>query len=671
MADKIQEAEQPEIKTMTNAKVADASKPVQASEIVEDGGRWVGRVLDQRYEIERVLGRGGMGVVLLARQMPINRRVVVKVLSRRLLDDEVARKRFEREAQSLSNLKHPNIVTLHDYGHDGDLPYIVMEYIEGKTLAKVMQRRRRLGLRLFFPLAVQLLAAIGAAHRHGWVHRDLKPDNIMVSPRKNQPDFIKVLDFGLARMLSTEEDITKQNLMGTALYLSPEQIQGMKIDQRSDVYALGILFYLLLTGKRPFKSRDDVNLMFQHLSAEPEPLEFVLPEGHDIPPGVCALIHRCLQKDPAARPADATEVLQLLLSHTANEDLDLPQIELPKLAERTPSTDDNLFAIMTEEITDLGAVALTFLAATSEERFDEADTNVFDGLFANTGELTGGRPSSIMRQAMTNAPTAIQPAAAPVSPAPRSHSQRVRVGPAAAPPTPWTQAPVSRQTGNIEMVRTQADNNRRLMWQVVIGALCVAIAFLIAGIVVTVLQGQNHPTNPPVTAEDSRRTAIVGVIEQCETLLSQGRYGEIEQMLSAIEGEAIKHPDLIGRMASVREGVNIARLQREAKDLERNGDLAGAIKVHQTLMDRSADQVKTSQAEVDRLRAAIKERDAKKNTPPPLPEQVEEDPKDKRKKGRKGRQPKKGRKKSPKGASNDKPAGNKLVDDSVLMEVPY
>ena len=524
--------------------------------------RWVGRVLDGRYRIVRVLGRGGMGVVLLARQTPIDRTVVVKVLSRRLMGDEVARVRFEREAQSLSKLKHPNIVTMHDFGYDSGLPFIVMEFVEGETLARVMQRRRRLKMRRFFPLAVQILAAIGAAHRMGWVHRDLKPDNIMITPREGQPEFVKVLDFGLARMLSTEDDITKQNLMGTALYLSPEQIQGHKVDQRADVYALGILFYLLLTGRRPFKSRDDVNLMFQHLSAPPEPLVKMLPEDHDVPGAVIELVHRCLDKDPKRRPYDATELLRVLIEASDSNE-HVPQLML----EWTPPEGDdvNIPAALTEELTDIGPMDLRFLAA-SFDGVEHAET-AFDDLFADTGELKVNIGQLSIGEAVPLEHIAPETGDLVRNPG------LARSGPTRSSPT----VGVFYQPEAVVTYGEDPRERRKQQFSVLLIALLVVLACALGALAFFNLY----------ESDTERYAATNSILDRAEALVIEGRYGEVNHLLDGVERKGVKHPELAMRVASMREQIVVSQILAEARSLEERGDIEGAIASYRKLLVRN------------------------------------------------------------------------------------
>jgi eukaryotic-like serine/threonine-protein kinase len=286
-----------------------------------------GKVIANRYLIEKCIGRGGMGSVYLGSQSALNRKVVIKVLRSNLVEDDEAIARFEREAQGLSALHHPNVVTIYDFGRDGERAFIAMEYVEGETLSRYIRREGPMPIEIFSKVAAQILQGIGEAHSLGLLHRDIKPANIMLCERHGHKHFIKILDFGLAKLASGQADVTReQSLVGSAAFLSPEQIVGMSdIDQRVDVYALGVLFYYMLSGKRPFTADNDTALLYKHVHEAPEPLHAVLPEGHNIPASVIQLIHQCLAKNPRKRPADANDFLDKLTSQvTSASKISLP-----------------------------------------------------------------------------------------------------------------------------------------------------------------------------------------------------------------------------------------------------------------------------------------------------------------------------------------------------------
>jgi serine/threonine protein kinase len=273
-----------------------------------------GTTIGRRYVVERLIARGGVGVVYLARRADNGDEVVVKVLAASLVGDAEAVARFDREAERLSGVQHPNIVRMVDYGHEQGSAYLVMEYLKGELLSVYADRVGPMPLEVFAPIAAQVLKALNFAHRRGLMHRDIKPSNIMLCKRKGRANFVKILDFGMAKLVEGERDITSEQIVGTANYLSPEQIRGEPIDERVDVYALGVMFYMLLTGDLPFVADNNAALLYKHVHEAPPPLAERLPAGHDIPQGLVDLVHRCLAKDPAERPADAGALVEALVA---------------------------------------------------------------------------------------------------------------------------------------------------------------------------------------------------------------------------------------------------------------------------------------------------------------------------------------------------------------------
>jgi serine/threonine protein kinase len=293
----------------------------------------LGTTFARRYLIERRLGRGGMGVVYQATQVDLNRQVVLKVLAPDWMGDPEALARFEREARGLSSLQHPNIVTIHDFGRNDGRAFIVMEYVAGETLDRFVRRRTRLALADFVPIAAQVLKGLGEAHSRGIIHRDIKPANIMLCERQGRANYVKILDFGLAKLVSGSSDITKQNVLGTPTCLSPEQILGEKVDQRVDVYAVGILFYFMLSGVMPFQADNDASVLYKHVHEKAVPLVELLPADHGVPEGVLELISRCMEKSRERRPRDANEVVEGLI-----DQVPFSMFRLPRAQPRTEET---------------------------------------------------------------------------------------------------------------------------------------------------------------------------------------------------------------------------------------------------------------------------------------------------------------------------------------------
>ncbi len=272
----------------------------------------VGRLLAGRYELHEKIAEGGMGAIFKALQRGMGRWVAVKLLLDHLgADDEVAR-RFYREMQATARIEHPNTVRIYDFGHSeqGDL-FLVMELLDGQTLSELMVDAGPLPPARVARIGAQIASALAAAHAEGVIHRDLKPENILLCDRHGTPDQVKVLDFGLARLVDAHPgDRTAVGLrVGTPAYMSPETVKRREADARSDLYALGVLLYEMLVGRPPFLGSPH-KVMIQHEEA-PAPRAGANAPGH-CPAWLDSLIDRLLLKDPAARPQDAAAVARLL-----------------------------------------------------------------------------------------------------------------------------------------------------------------------------------------------------------------------------------------------------------------------------------------------------------------------------------------------------------------------
>jgi len=257
-------------------------------------------VFGGRYELHRRLARGGMADVFQARDQLLGRPVAVKVLFPEFAADPKFVERFRREAQSAANLNHPNIVSIYDWGEEMGTYYIVMEFVEGQSLAQILRRDGRLSAEQVTRVALDVSAALGFAHEGDVVHRDVKPGNVLVSPKGE----MKVADFGIATALtSTDSNLTQTGaVMGTATYFSPEQAQGHKVDARSDLYSLGVVMYEMLTGKPPFSGETPVSIAYKHVQEAVPP---VSEQGVDIPPALAAICMKLLSKNPNNRYPDA------------------------------------------------------------------------------------------------------------------------------------------------------------------------------------------------------------------------------------------------------------------------------------------------------------------------------------------------------------------------------
>lgn len=265
--------------------------------------RYVGQTLDNRYRIDKIIGVGGMAVVFRAFDILAGRNVAVKILKDDIARDEVSVKRFINESKAVSMLSHPNIVTIYDVSVRSDAKYIVMEYIEGITLKNYMLKKGKMETGEILSMIEQVLGALEHAHQKGIVHRDIKPQNIMLL--KN--GIVKVTDFGIAKLPNAETVTVKDSAIGTVFYISPEQASGSKIDARSDIYSLGVMMYEMATGKLPFTADSPVSVALMQINDTARP---VREENPDIPLGLSQIIERAMNKDPELRYQSAGQMLR-------------------------------------------------------------------------------------------------------------------------------------------------------------------------------------------------------------------------------------------------------------------------------------------------------------------------------------------------------------------------
>ncbi len=273
----------------------------------------LGRVFDGRYRLESQLGKGGMGVVYRAVQIAMGKEVAVKVLRGELASHREAARRFHREAKAASLLSHPHTVRVFDFGQTRDRElFMVMEYLEGRTLGHLLAEYGRLPAARAATIVAEIAEALLEAHAKGLVHRDLKPDNVILLDLTGHPDFVKVLDFGIAKLLADSgqgSDVTRTGAMiGTPKYMAPEQVQGSRsLSPALDIYALGVVLYEALAGAPPFRGDTPLEVVMAHVN-QPVP---ELPDDVDAPGEVRGLLRAMLAKEPASRP-DAAEVFEVL-----------------------------------------------------------------------------------------------------------------------------------------------------------------------------------------------------------------------------------------------------------------------------------------------------------------------------------------------------------------------
>ena len=278
------------------------------------------KILANRYRLTEQIGMGGMAIVYRAVDLRTGHNVAVKVLRPEFNEDSEFIGRFQREAEAASKMTHHNIVNLLDVGMDGENRYLVMEYVQGKTLKEVIQERGRLSAPLACQITIRILSALEHAHRNGIVHRDIKPQNILV----HADGHIKVADFGIARIANSSTLTKGDNVMGSVHYFSPEQARGEGANTTSDLYSTGIVLYEMLTGRVPYDGDNPVAVAMQHLHSTPVPIQNLAP---DVPPAVIRVCMKAMEKNPAMRYQTAREMASDLRDALDNRD------------ERSPFTD--------------------------------------------------------------------------------------------------------------------------------------------------------------------------------------------------------------------------------------------------------------------------------------------------------------------------------------------
>jgi len=272
---------------------------------MSDHDPFVGKVIDGRYEIQQRVGEGGMGVVYKARQMSIDRVIALKMLNQQMQGDQQWVQRFYNEAKACSRLQHPNTIRMFDFGQtqDGRL-FMTMEFLDGQSLRDALQRGALAPQRVVKVL-IQCCASLAEAHSIGIIHRDIKPDNVFLLNMAGSPDFVKLLDFSVAKLLEGDRMKTQAGVVfGTPQYMSPEQGRGLPLDARSDLYALGVLAYEMLVGTVPYNDDNPMTVIQMHLHAAVPPM----PDG--IPYSVQTIVRRAMEKDPARRYQSAGEMMQ-------------------------------------------------------------------------------------------------------------------------------------------------------------------------------------------------------------------------------------------------------------------------------------------------------------------------------------------------------------------------
>ena len=273
-------------------------------------------ILGSRYEIIRKIGDGGMAFVYEAKDRLLNRIVAVKVLRPEFVDDEEFLAKFKREAEAVANISHPNIVNVYDVGCDGKVNYIVMEYVDGQNLKEIIKSEGTLDEYTALDITKQIAKALGAAHKKGVIHRDIKPHNILISKEGRN---VKVADFGIAKAATNSTMTNIGSIIGSVHYFSPEQAKGKPVKNNADLYSLGIVLYEMLLGKVPFKGDSPISIALQHIN---EDIEFSSEEKTRIPQSIRTLIKKLTEKSPEDRYQSSEEVIEDIEYIEQNIDLD-------------------------------------------------------------------------------------------------------------------------------------------------------------------------------------------------------------------------------------------------------------------------------------------------------------------------------------------------------------
>jgi serine/threonine protein kinase len=351
------------------SKAGESAEPLRGSNF----GQWdapevserqlglIGRSIGGRYVIRGELGHGGMGAVYLAEQPSVQRSVAIKILHKEYAENPSIVRRFHQEAMAVSRLNHPNTISVYDFGQSDGLLYIAMEHLKGQTLHAATQAARGLTPSRSLNIMRQVLKSVGEAHRQGIIHRDLKPENIFLTEVDGEVDFVKVLDFGVAKLRQPDEEqatLTQAgSVFGTPRYMAPEQSKDVLLDHRADLYSLGVILYEMLMGRVPFDSDNPLSVLLSHSSQAPPRFSDIRPEL-TVPEGFEAVVFKALSKDRAQRYQSADDMavdVERLARHIDEHPEMVVGGQLPRLdrslsaAGVTVKTDDLAWAVQTSD----------------------------------------------------------------------------------------------------------------------------------------------------------------------------------------------------------------------------------------------------------------------------------------------------------------------------------
>jgi len=299
--------------TVPSSTPSQEPTPSADRRLSDSNAAWLGKIVDGRYKVIEVIGRGGMGVVYRVEHLRMGKIAAMKVLHRDLASDPEVVQRFEREAAAVSRLHHPHTVQVFDFGTANGALYLIMEYVRGLDMAHIITRDGPMPWSRAAPLLAQICGGLDEAHGLGIVHRDLKPENVLITRTAGGRDYAKVLDFGLAKLDEQRREPTtatdRQQIVGTPYFMSPEQIRGDQVDARSDIYSFGALMFELLTGEHLFTGSTAVGVLTKHLTAEPDAPSNRAPKL-GIDPRVDQICLKCIAKDPSERWQSANELAE-------------------------------------------------------------------------------------------------------------------------------------------------------------------------------------------------------------------------------------------------------------------------------------------------------------------------------------------------------------------------
>ncbi len=416
----------------------------------------IGRVIDGKYRLEEKLGEGGMGTVYKAKHVLIQNDLAVKILHSSLVADRHAVARFQREATAAARIKHPNAVGVTDFGRTEDeIVYIVMELFVGKSLRDVIEEEGPLAVERSITIVRQVCLALDAAHRSGVIHRDIKPDNIVLEKNNGQGELVKVLDFGIAKLKDGPSNemggrLTRQGvIIGSPHYLSPEQCQNSELDARSDLYSLGIVLYEMFTADVPFKAPTPIAVAMMHTTDKPSHVKEKRP---DLPENIADVVMRTLEKDPVSRPQSAIEMAQELERASLEAGVIVPPLPGSGTAYTLPSSSGTNIPLMSPDATFSGPTS------TSRKITPELKSNLTtlsNNKFPNTGSLSSEKSTSENKSSSEKSATGrlVFPNTGSI---PKINDTPSFITSSASLPTPSTPAPVS--LGNTSMASLLANN---------------------------------------------------------------------------------------------------------------------------------------------------------------------------------------------------------------------